>query len=455
MEIAITAPVSGRVREVFVARNVQVDAGAPLFRIEPLSGDAADMPVGAAIDLAALQRVAATDPLQLALDRLESVRAFVLGFDVEAGTCGKCSNPPVAIEDSCGADRRCWYDAGWRSSTRSPTSVRSPERGAIPTPTATTPTCPREYFNSYLRSLDVEREGVPAWFGDALLRALAHYGVTRLDRSPELEEALLRIFVRTSDVTSSFPIVMALLDDHGPASVGHDGADEIDIHLRATLDRLIDATQRRYPAIAGMSRTVRYRRFDQPLVDRRAPRSRPRCSGSPPASPMPAATAPGHDRRAGRLSAAAAAHPRRRQPVGHGRAPAPLLEVLTRRYYKIRDLAPPRVELIGDHEVCVAQYARHDRSVHVVAIRASDLGMADALAAVAAVVRAGASARHRGRRRLPAVRRWELGDCRQPLGGVGRLARFGVAARRSSAGRPDRLARRVGPHGAADLPSRR
>ena len=35
MEIAITAPIAGRVGEVLVARNVQVDAGAPLVRIEP------------------------------------------------------------------------------------------------------------------------------------------------------------------------------------------------------------------------------------------------------------------------------------------------------------------------------------------------------------------------------------------------------------------------------------
>ncbi len=39
MEIAITAPVSGTVTDVFVARNVQVDGGAPLLRIEP-RGDA-------------------------------------------------------------------------------------------------------------------------------------------------------------------------------------------------------------------------------------------------------------------------------------------------------------------------------------------------------------------------------------------------------------------------------
>ena len=45
MEIAIPAPVAGRVRDVFVARNVQVDAGTPLFRIEPV-GDADDADAG-------------------------------------------------------------------------------------------------------------------------------------------------------------------------------------------------------------------------------------------------------------------------------------------------------------------------------------------------------------------------------------------------------------------------
>ena len=35
MEIAVNAPISGSVTEVFVARNVQVDGGEPLLRIEP------------------------------------------------------------------------------------------------------------------------------------------------------------------------------------------------------------------------------------------------------------------------------------------------------------------------------------------------------------------------------------------------------------------------------------
>ena len=42
MEIAITAPISGTVTDVFVARNVQVDGGAPLLRIEPRGDHAGD-----------------------------------------------------------------------------------------------------------------------------------------------------------------------------------------------------------------------------------------------------------------------------------------------------------------------------------------------------------------------------------------------------------------------------
>ena len=44
MEIAITAPLAGRVVEVLVARNVQVDAGAPLVRIEQLGDHEAGAP---------------------------------------------------------------------------------------------------------------------------------------------------------------------------------------------------------------------------------------------------------------------------------------------------------------------------------------------------------------------------------------------------------------------------
>ena len=83
MEIAVPAPVAGRVRDVFVARNVQVDAGAPLFRIEPLEPTADAAPAGARIELTALRHDPGADSPR---DRLATISAFILGFDVDAAT---------------------------------------------------------------------------------------------------------------------------------------------------------------------------------------------------------------------------------------------------------------------------------------------------------------------------------------------------------------------------------
>ena len=53
----------------------------------------------------------------------------------------------------------------------------------------------REHFHAFLQSLDVERGGLPDQFRDRLARVLAHYGVTDWDRTPQLEEAVFRIFL--------------------------------------------------------------------------------------------------------------------------------------------------------------------------------------------------------------------------------------------------------------------
>ena len=123
---------------------------------------------------------------------------------------------------------------------------------------------PREHFNQYLRSLDAEREGIPTWFVERLERAVAHYGVDSLAVTPELEDALMRIFI-------------AQQRDRRTARRRHDDPREPrrrrpatapTIRLRDALDRVIEATQRRHPALASIARGVRHRLFDRPLIDR-------------------------------------------------------------------------------------------------------------------------------------------------------------------------------------------
>ena len=84
MEIAISAPTGGRVREVLVSRNAQVDAGAPLLRLEPLAdADADESATGDAVSFAALAGEGLADPRDRNLERLVLLRSVVLGYDVE------------------------------------------------------------------------------------------------------------------------------------------------------------------------------------------------------------------------------------------------------------------------------------------------------------------------------------------------------------------------------------
>ena len=121
---------------------------------------------------------------------------------------------------------------------------------------------PHEHFNTFLRSLDAEREGLPTWFVDRLMRAVAHYDIDGLDPSDELEAALLRIFMSQQRRDDQVPVVLALLDRQETPLPG----------LRDTLDHVIEATRRRYPSIASLARAVRYRLFDRPLHRRGAHR---------------------------------------------------------------------------------------------------------------------------------------------------------------------------------------
>ena len=79
---------------------------------------------------------------------------------------------------------------------------------------------PQEHLHAYLRSLDVEGEGLPASFLAALRRALGHYGVDDLERTPELEEALYWIHQSQQRVDAQIPVIVGILErwlEQGPA----------------------------------------------------------------------------------------------------------------------------------------------------------------------------------------------------------------------------------------------
>ncbi|HUR72810.1 MAG TPA: biotin/lipoyl-containing protein, partial [Sporichthya sp.] len=273
METPVAAPFAGRVREVLATENSQVPAGAPLLRIDPEGGDtaASDLPMvafaaqsegGAAEDLD-------SDPGDRASELLEALRALVTGYDVSAAE-GR------ALVAEYGAVRRLLPAQDTRLVAAELSVLRmfadicelSRNRpSAEEEKSETRVHSPREHLHTYLRSLDVEREGLPESFRSKLLRALAHYGVRELDPTDEpLKDAVYRVFLALARGDAQTPVVTALLERWLAAEDLVVADQKVNDELAEVLERLVTATRIRYPLIGDLARSVRFRHFDQPLI---------------------------------------------------------------------------------------------------------------------------------------------------------------------------------------------
>ena len=99
-----------------------------------------------------------------------------------------------------------------------------------------------------------------------LRRAVAHYGVTTLDRSPELEESLLWIYKSHQRVEQQVAPIMGVLRRRlAQMEAMPLPAEEA---FRPLLDRMISITRGLFPAVSDLARELRYRCFDQPLFEK-------------------------------------------------------------------------------------------------------------------------------------------------------------------------------------------
>ncbi|MFT3876224.1 MAG: carboxyl transferase domain-containing protein [Propioniciclava sp.] len=264
METVIGAPFAARVREVHVITGSQVETMAPLVRLEPL-GDGDDEVTGAA---EAAVELPAAPAAQGAAERAQALRAtlsaILLGYDTESGPAvlraylAARDEVRAAGGDVLGPETQLielFADLAELSRNRPIGEQVNTELRVH---------SDREHFHRFLTTLDADRAGLPAQFVERLTRALRHYGVDSLDRTPALEQAVFRIFLAQKRVASDLPIVLGVLDRWitEPAPDAERAAS-----ARAQLERLVRATQLRFPAVGDLARSVRFRWFDQPLVD--------------------------------------------------------------------------------------------------------------------------------------------------------------------------------------------
>jgi acetyl-CoA carboxylase carboxyltransferase component len=153
------------------------------------------------------------------------------------------------------------------------------------------------------------------------------------------------------------------------------------------VDRLVTATQLRYPSVGDLARAVRFRYFEEPVLQRArqevldeagrllAELDEAGARGDTGASMARIETLVASPEPLIRLLGQRAG---RRTPE-----PDPVLEVLTRRYYRSRDLQHVRSSLLDGHSSVSADYELNGTRLHLVALMAERDALPSALSALA------------------------------------------------------------------------
>jgi len=268
METVLRAPFRARLKECGVSVGSQVETGAPLLRLEPLADtEVEDTATTQSVELDLPAAAEAVPARARATRGQEDLRSLLLGFDVDP-------HDERRVLDDYLAARRTAADDGHRTLAEelglvdvfadlAELSRNRPagEDGGSDVRVHSA----REYFHTYLQSLDVERAGLPAAFQARLGKALSHYGVTDLERTPELEAAVFRIFLAQQRASSDAAVITTLLRawlrEAPPDETMREPAG-------LALERLVAATQVRFPVVSDLARGVVFAWFGQPLLRR-------------------------------------------------------------------------------------------------------------------------------------------------------------------------------------------
>ena len=387
MEMQVVAPFSGKVRHVMTIPNVQVDTGAPLLQIEPAAGDHTVATTERVIFGSSFAPNAnEEDAHSRCRQNLEELRQLMLGFDVDPAHTARLLaewsqyRPAPAESDEIRQreDEILNIFVDICSLFQRQPEVDNPIGGEAPTAEAN--------LFAYLRMLETRGEALPPAFVEALRRALAHYGLRTLERSPELEESLLWLYKSHQRLERQIAPVLSVLGRRlEPVEVLAPPAAE---SFQRLLDRMISVTRGLFPGVSDLAREVRYRYFDQPLFEQ--------------ARKQIYAEVEDH---LAHLAADPEAADRRERVRALIDCPQPLasllcgrfggaetafrqllLEALTLRYYRIRTLTGFR-SLNLDGQCCVsAEYDEKGKHVHVFTAHAESPGLAETARALAPLI---------------------------------------------------------------------
>ncbi len=373
METAVRAPYAGRVREILVGVNSQVDGGGALLRIDRIDDDAAASTTPT-VEFSDISEAPTGDPRAESLSTLAGMRALIMGYDVTAARGRKLIvdydrareqtrlEDPELLRASMGV-LATFADVCELSRNRPAGEEQAGDERVH---------SPREYFHAYLHSLDVDREGLPETFRSRLSAVLAHYGVTDLEPGPELREAVFRIFLAQERAADQLPIVTRLLERWRNTVPGFD--EETRLAIGEVVERLVVAARLRYPALGDLARSIRYEAYERPLIED----ARSQVYSDVRAHLAALGQQPDSQEYAERIQALVASPEQlikllAEELTANGPGASAMLEAMTRRYYRVRALEDVKAftedgrsyvtgdfDLSGQHLYLISTNAQHD-----------------------------------------------------------------------------------------------
>jgi len=354
METTIAAPYAGIVRSVLAGVNTQVDAGAALLRLQP--PDEQELESASPAEVTDFSLLASPDGSLGQRESSATLRAYLLGYDLDDGDARALSRqhgetPGAVPPDDPGVLRHEQelleiFANGAALSRRVPDDAEDEHARSS-----------QEHLFTYLAFLDPERSGIPDHFVKQLRTALAPYGVDSLRRTPELEQALLRMYRSVGRIPAAAPIVIAVLDRW--RRLRDALAPAMTDDRLAVLDRLIASTQGRHNEVCDLAREVRFCYVDAPLLRHTRERAYAEiqaCIDEMSGHPSPERIRELTDCMV-RFPLPMRAVLRDRYPDADATTRARLLEARIRRYYRIHELSGLRCQVFGRHLTFLADYA--------------------------------------------------------------------------------------------------
>ncbi len=368
MEMAVLADFPGTVKQVLVRNNMQVDTGEPLLVIE---ADAEEKEVAVreriGFQYLAAEASVSGDARQRCVQKMEVLKELLLGFDADAVEMKRIiENRGILCIEMPPKDRPLWDREGeilnifvdiislFRREPADDEGLDASGRLSS-----------EEYLFAYLRNPSAGDEALPPAFVDKLKRVLAHYDVDDIADHPSLELSLFRICKSHQRMDKQIGPILSILErrlDFANTLAPYAGSE-----FRNLLNRLIIQTEGRYQSVHDLARDVHYCYYDQPLLEsvrKQIYQEVNTILDNLETNPRPAS----RENRVNKLVQC----PQPLQPLLSNRfenAGAEMryniLEIMTRRFYRIRELEDIRQLKTDPNIVLSAEYDYQEKRIHL------------------------------------------------------------------------------------------